>query len=305
MRRFAAALTAVTALTAIMALASSLRPVRADPPRALASPVELRVGPRPIVWIPDGRFVRGSGVSDLRYALTLCVITSDVLAVESLCRDEIFLEETPARMITLRGYGIDRTEVTQAAYRGCVEASRCPPPRVSASDARIGGAEHPVAGVTFHEAALYCDFVGGRLPTEAEWERAARGDGAAHRRFPWGRPYNARLANHGKGGERPDGIDGFRYAAPVGSFPDGRSPFGLDDMAGNVWEWTADRFVAGGYAEGPTVDPRGGDASGERVVRGGSWRSSPITLRVTHRVPVPETLTAPDLGFRCAYDRAL
>jgi formylglycine-generating enzyme required for sulfatase activity len=285
------------ALAALVALVALARPAGADP----AAPLELRATPRRIVWIPAGDFVRGSDVDGLRYALALCAITSDAAGVDPLCRDEIFMEETPARVVHLSAYGIDATEVTQAAYRRCVRASACAPPRVASSDERVGLDEHPVAGVTFDEAAAYCAFVGGRLPTEAEWERAARGDDHPGRRFPWGQPYNPRLANHGRGGERPDGIDGFRYAAPVGSFPDGRSPFGLDDMAGNVWEWTADRFASGSYAEGSTVDPRGAPLGGERVVRGGSWRSSPITLRVTHRVPVPETLAAPDLGFRCAY----
>jgi formylglycine-generating enzyme required for sulfatase activity len=285
-------------LATLVELAGGALPADADPP----APIELRASERRIVWIPAGDFVRGSDAGDLRYALTLCAITSEALGVESICRDELFVEEIPARVVSLAAYGIDATEVTQAAYRRCVRASVCPPPRIASSDARIGRPDHPVAGVTFDEAATYCAFAGGRLPTEAEWERGARGDDHPARRFPWGQPYNERLANHGKGGERPDGIDRFRYAAPVGSFPDGQSPFGLYDMAGNVWEWTADRFVSGSYAEGPSVDPRGADVGGERLVRGGSWRSSPITLRVTHRVPVPETLSAPDLGFRCAYD---
>jgi len=160
---------------------------------------------------------------------------------------------------------------------------------------------HPVAGVTFAEAAAYCAFAGGRLPTEAEWERAARGDAPEGRRFPWGDPYGSRLTNHGQGIASPDGVDGHRYAAPVASYPDGASPFGLYDMAGNVWEWTVDRFRPRAYESGTSVDPVGDGLGSERIVRGGSWRSSPVTHRVTYRAAVAETRFEPDLGFRCAY----
>ncbi|MBC7173625.1 MAG: SUMF1/EgtB/PvdO family nonheme iron enzyme, partial [Polyangiaceae bacterium] len=262
----------------------------------------LRVHPRAIVWIPSGASIRGSDASDVGFALALCLLSSPGGSLERICRDDLFIEEMPARAIWTSAYGIDAREVTHAAYQRCVQASVCTPPRVASPDARLALPDHPVSGVTALEAETYCSFVGGRLPTEAEWERAARGDSRPPHRFPWGRAYSERLANHGQIGERPDGIDGYRYAAPVGSFPDGASPFGVLDMAGNVWEWTADRFERGGYATGPSVDPRGADSSNGRVVRGGSWRSSPITLRVSHRVPVPETLSAPDLGFRCAHD---
>jgi formylglycine-generating enzyme len=268
-----------------------------------ADPAPLALEPRGIAWIAAGEFVRGSDAADVGYALALCVLTSPGGRIDRICRDELFLEEMPARSVFTSAYGIDVTEVTHGDYRRCMRASACAPPRVAESDARIALPVHPVTGVTAREAAAFCAFAGGRLPTEAEWERAARGDASPARRFPWGRPYNERLANHGRSGERPDGIDGFRHAAPVGSFADGVSPHGLLDMAGNVWEWTADYFAPGSYARGPTVDPRGEAGGGERVVRGGSWRSSPVTLRVSHRVPVPESLSAPDLGFRCAYDR--
>src|SRR5258706_16107315 len=95
----------------------------------------------------------------------------------------------------------------------------------------------PVAAITIEEAQAYCRFAGGRLPTEDEWERAARG--SVRNRFPWGRHYDPALANHGRAPLGPDPSDGFALAAPVGSFPAGASPYGLLDMAGNVWEWTS------------------------------------------------------------------
>ncbi len=291
-----AACAAAVALSAAITLA--LPRAGADP-----APSSLRVNPRGAVWISAGEFVRGSDASDVAFALALCVLSSPGGSMDRICREELFVEEMPARAIYTSAFGIDATEVTHAEYARCVRASVCAPPRVASSDTRLARGDHPVSGITAREAETFCAFVGGRLPTEAEWERAARGDGQPPRRFPWGEPYSERLANHGQSGERPDGIDGFRYAAPVGSFPDGVSPHGLLDMAGNVWEWTADRFEAGGYATGSAVDPRGARAGAERVVRGGSWRSSPVTLRASHRVPVPESIAAPDLGFRCAYDR--
>jgi formylglycine-generating enzyme required for sulfatase activity len=155
----------------------------------------------------------------------------------------------------------------------------------------------PVAGVTAEEAEAYCAFRGGRLPTEAEWEKAARGTG--RRRFPWGRTYHARLANHGRPPVRADPSDGFRFAAPVGSFPDGASPYGVLDLAGNVMEWTASRpstpdFDALGYA--------GADPAMHRIVRGGSWGHPAVDLRVTHRGVLRAVASHPDLGLRCAYD---
>lgn len=271
-----------------------LAPARAEPSLRLASDV---------VHVPAGEFVRGSDPEDLRRAVALCIEVFSEHGGELACREDAFVDETPKRPVWLGAYAIDRTEVTHGAYARCVRAGRCRPARVSEADPRVFGPRLPVAGVTFAEAEAYCAFVGGRLPTEAEWERAARGDDGT-RTFPWGNAYDDRLANHGRLGEHSDGVDGYRYAAPVGSFPDGRSPHGLADAAGNVWEWTADRYAPGGYPDDSLVDPRGAPTGGERVVRGGSWRTSPLSLRVTHRVPVPETGHAPDLGFRCAYDPA-
>lgn len=257
--------------------------------------------PADIIWIGAGAFTRGATALEMRWGLERCRRDSGGLdELGQRCPEHIFAIEGPARRIELSAYGIDRTEVSQQAYRRCVFAGVCPPSASSPDDGRVAGAEYPVVGVAFQEAARYCEYVGGRLPTESEWERAARGRGRA-RRYPWGALFNDRLANHGRDG-RPEAIDGHRYAAPVDSFPEGASPDGLVNMAGNVWEWTSDRFELRAYGTGPSVDPTGPRYGGERIVRGGSWRSAAYALRVTHRLPVAEGERAPDLGFRCAYD---
>lgn len=256
------------------------------------------------VQLTGGWFLRGSHDADLRYALALCEQELG-LRGRTICRDpsvsELFASEAPARRIWVSAFAIDRTEVTRAAWSRCVLAGACSPSRVSDADPRLGGAELPVTGITWHEARAFCRFAGGRLPSEAEWERAARGSDG--RRFPWGNLWNDRLANHG-GTEGSAAIDGHRHLAPVGRYPAGASPHGVLDMAGNAWEWTADRFDPQSYVAGLSVDPRHDSSGGERVIRGGSWRSTAESLRTTTRRPAAEGAYAPDLGLRCAYDVA-
>ena len=270
----------------------------ADSPRSRDVVVRSDVD---ILWLSGGYFRRGSHLQELQLARGLCINAHP--GAGERCQMELWAQlEGPARRIYISPHGIDRTEVTHRAYARCVAAGRCNPSRVSRADARVGAAAAPVAGVTFADATAFCQFVEGRLPTESEWERAARGpDG---RPFPWGRQWNDRLANHGAASSQPDPIDGHAYAAPVGSYPAGASPYGALDMAGNVWEWTADRFDEAGedWSDGLAVDPQGPSTGGERIVRGGSWRSTAETLRATMRIPIPEGTHAPDLGFRCAYD---
>jgi formylglycine-generating enzyme len=254
----------------------------------------------PVVWIPAGWFVQGSDASDLRHALVLCLFRREAVFPGG-CSEEDFADERPARRAWVSAFGMDRTEVSHGQWRRCMQAGACPPPRLSEADPRVSAATHPVAGVTWDEARTYCRWRGGRLPTESEWERAARG--STGRQFPWGNAYNDRLANHGRPGERPDGVDGFRHAAPVDGFAEGASPYGILQMAGNVWEWTADHYQPEAYTEGPRVDPTGPDEGVGRVVRGGSWRSPPHMLRAAYRDHrLPEQAWA-DVGVRCAHDR--
>lgn len=256
-----------------------------------------RIEPPAMVVIEAGWFTMGSRASDLGHAVELC---AREVKPAGACRPEVFGDETPAHRVYLSRYGIDRREVTHRAYGRCVTAGRCLPPHVSPRDERVSRDRHPVVGVTWDDARRYCEFVGGRLPTEAEWERAARGP--SQRRYPWGRFYNDRLSNHGRYGGELDAIDGYRYAAPVGAFPDGANPYGMLDMAGNVWELTADRYAPDAYENSNRVDPAGPTSGTEHVMRGGSWRSASFTLRVTYRGKLEAEASRPDVGFRCAYD---
>jgi formylglycine-generating enzyme required for sulfatase activity len=255
-----------------------------------------------VVWIPGGAFTMGASPDDLAYARALCESELELPPRDPGehedydCRDDEvgrdrFAPERPQRRVSVATFGIDRTEVTNAAYRRCVLAGVCAPSAARESGA-LSAPDHPVVGVSWRDAHVYCAFVGGRVPTEAEWEKAARGDDET-RRFPWGRLYDSGAANHGRGPLSPDAIDGFLESAPVGSFPGGASPYGVLDMAGNVWEWT-------------DGEPRPGEfeveLAGARVIRGGSWTSASTTVRVTARsLQVTDARTS-DLGIRCVYD---
>jgi formylglycine-generating enzyme required for sulfatase activity len=174
-----------------------------------------------------------------------------------------------------------------------------------------------VVNVTWEEAASFCAAVGGRLPTEAEWERAARG-GTAGARFTWGNATAPRVddlpaANVADESARrsypymtvfPGYDDGYPMTSPVGTYPP--NAYGLFDMAGNVWEWVADFYDAGYYATSPPEDPNGPSSGDGRVVRGGSWYGDPASLRVSLRGgddPVRRPY-GDGVGFRCARDIA-
>jgi sulfatase modifying factor 1 len=261
---------------------------------SVAAPAAPRVG--------GGWFEMGSDDADVAFAVGLCAAGASAEEAAA-CRPELFLDEQPRHRVYVSPFRIDRTEVSQRDYLRCVQHNACVPARVSDLDARLGQPEQPVTGVTFSEARRYCEWLGGRLPTEAEWERAARGDSL--RRFPWGRQWNDRIANHGLSGDRPSAQDGHDFAAPVGAFPDGKSPYGLLDMAGNVWELTADRYAHDYYAaaaKAESIDPQGPREGDEIAIRGGSWRSPAYTLRVTQRAAIKRDDHRPDVGFRCAYN---
>jgi len=192
-------------------------------------------------------------------------------------------DEKPRRKVVLAAFEIDRTEVTQQAYKRCVVAGICRAP--VAMQAR--GDQLPVSGVSWSSASRYCAWLKKRLPTEAEWERAARGNDG--RIFPWGAGLDCRKANFGNfDGDGPCGHVSPGRPVAVGSYPAGQSPSGAHDMAGNVWEWVADRYPR-------TVD--------YRVVRGGSCCSYFAMPTTSNRYRLPKDHSAPDVGFRCARSR--
>jgi serine/threonine-protein kinase len=229
------------------------------------SPLQLRDG---MVRLPGGRFVMGS------------------------VSPRAPTNERPARTVGVGTFWIDRTEVTVGAYRACVEAGACArPARASATCTFDAGDDDlPISCVHWRDADAYCHFAGKRLPTEREWEYAARGTFAVP--FPWGSVATCTAAvtllndQSGKScGLRP---------AKVGTHPAGASPFGVQDLSGNVEEWTADWYVES-LGAGPA--PRAGAA---HVLRGGGWLSSPSMSRTTSRSWGSALEAGPNVGFRCA-----
>ena len=200
------------------------------------------------------------------------------------CQDD----ELPLHAVTLSAFEIDRTEVTQEAYAACIDAGACTAPACDFDP--VLRRLYPVTCVTFRQARDFCAFAGKRLPTEAEWEKAARGsDGRAH---PWGQaPPDCALAN-------AFGCAG--ATQPVGIHPGGASPYGALDMAGNASEYVADRYAADYYAVSPTNDPTGPATGDRRVRRGGGFNAGVHALTTYNRSPVQPDVARPHFGFRCA-----
>ncbi|HEC23390.1 MAG TPA: hypothetical protein ENI95_10800 [Chloroflexi bacterium] len=212
-----------------------------------------------------------------------------------------YARDLPAHQVTLTyDYWIDVFEVTNGQYLECVTSGPCYPPQRSDSysfEDYFGNpvyADHPVIWVTWFQADTYCRWRDARLPTEAEWEYAARGpDG---RIYPWGNsPPDCTRVNYAP--TDPDTEWCVGDTMPVGSYPTGISPFGVHDMSGNVWEWVADWF--GSYSEGPQTDPTGPPSGTERVERSGSLANPAYTIRPAHRLSNPPDHGNYGLGFRC------
>jgi formylglycine-generating enzyme required for sulfatase activity len=254
------------------------------------------------VRISAGSFLMGSSPAEMVRAIAMC--RREVLRAR--CDSEAsgyFRAEGLLHEVTLDAYDIDRTEVTNEAYARCVDDGACAPPAYVPSDSRWNGANLPVTEVRWEDARAYCAWAGGRLPTEAEWEYAARG--RERREFPWGNVYNPHLCNHGAAApDETDATDGFLLLAPVGSFPDGATPQGVLDLAGNAAEWVSDLYEPDdngfGYAAGPVTNPKG-PSTGFHIVRGGSYATGAPWTRGAARLP-PPLLRASWIGCRCAAD---
>jgi formylglycine-generating enzyme len=269
---------------------------------ALREPLERRIR------VLGGRFVMGSTPSEMQQGIELCA--REPLGIHCKSVGEgigpFIRAEGHAHEVTLDDYDLDRVEVTVARYGRGVAAGACQAPTFPAGDPRYDRADYPVTHVRWEDAASFCAWLGGRLPTEAEWENAARG--RTDRAFPWGNLYNPRLANHGAyADDATDARDGYLGLAPIGSFPDGATPTGLLDMAGNASEWVADWYDRDeegyGYKRKAEVNPKGplfGPYG--HVIRGGSYRDGAHFLRNAARrfSPFPTR----EIGFRCAYDVA-
>ncbi len=257
----------------------------------------LRAKGSRMIRVPASDFLMGSTESEVVDSTLLC--EREPLA--TTCDEQTFANEIARHHVKLSGFFLDRTEVTVADYDACVRLGRCKAPPYEQGARRFRQANFPVTLVTWDEARNFCAFRGARLPTEAEFERAARGQ--TGRRFPWGDYANGHLANHGRLGlDTSDASDGFSELAPVGSFRAGRTPDGFLDLAGNAAEWVQDRYATQ-YAAEEVSDPAGPDAANAtsaRVVRGGSYDSPLAWLRGAARGAFLPTERRPSLGFRCA-----
>lgn len=244
-----------------------------------------------------------------------------------------FSDERPQRTVFLSAFRIDRHEVTNARYEQFVSATghRLPAnmnPAVTLWEQGhplAGSEQHPIVNVSWHDASAYCRWAGKRLPTEAEWEKAARGtDG---RLYPWGNEWDLTRANsasywagrtiefkdgaewkafwvtgEGARASKERGLKGEVLTLPVGSFPDGASPYGLVDMAGNASEWVQDWFEPYYYLKAPPTDPKGPSGILLKVVRGGSWLKPARSMRTADRdYGYPEDRPS-GTGFRCTKD---
>jgi formylglycine-generating enzyme required for sulfatase activity len=242
-----------------------------------------------------------SGITDAR-GVEMVLVPAGEFEMGSAHGDH---DEKPVHPVYLNAYYIDKYQATNAQYRGCVEAGVCQPPKSVDSYSRPGYfedpefADFPVVHVDWNMAQTFCGWREVRLPTEAEWEKAARGTGG--RTYPWGEGIDCQRANY----YRQEGTIFFACVGDttrVGSYEDGVSPYGVHDMTGNVWEWVADWYAERYYAVSPESNPTGPDAGREKVIRGGSWFFSDYSSRAANRYWFNPVNAYDNIGFRCAVD---
>jgi formylglycine-generating enzyme required for sulfatase activity len=271
------------------------------------SPVERDFNGTTMVLVPAGSFVMGSTAEEIEAALALC----NQIDRDSNCSRDWFADEARNGDNTQtfgEPFWLDQYEVTRRQYQACVDAGVCSAPPTSEFSTEP---EQPINRVTWFEAQAYCTWSGGRLPTEAEWEYAARGpDGL---QYPWGNSSVVDEANHCDGncaeaswasGYRftsPENDDGHAVTAPVGRYPSGISWVGAHDMAGNVWEWTSSLYEPYPYVSDDGRERDTGDSTDVfRVLRGSSFNDSTHLLRASNRIRNTPNYVNNLTGFRCA-----
>lgn len=241
-----------------------------------------------MVYVPAGLFRMGSDDSD----------------------PDAAEDEKPHHQVHLGAFWMDRTEVTNAQYERCVEDLACSPPTsfaASTRDSYFANSEfekYPVIYVDWNRANAYCTWAGKRLPTEAEWEKVARG--TDNRMYPWGNAFDGSKLNFcdiscALDWRNVDWDDGHADTAPVGSYPEGRSPYGALDMLGNVWEWVADWYDVSYYVGSPGKNPSGPLSGYRKAIRGGAWDLFQGASRVANRYGGIPSDADDNVGFRCAY----
>ena len=226
--------------------------------------------PDGMVYVPDGYFVMGND-------------------------DSLAEEEKPAHQVYVKDFFIDKYEVSNRDYEIFLQETGHPIPKYW-YDERFNEPDHPVVGVSWEDAAAYAKWAHKRLPTEAEWEKAARGTEGFI--WPWGNDreniYQTIYLNiHGT-------ADDFEYTSPVDSFFLGRSPYKAFNMAGNVWEWCEDWFGPNYYKKSPEINPRGPKSGIYKVLRGGSWVNKIYNVSTTKRIRNYPDVKLNIYGFRCA-----
>ncbi len=240
--------------------------------------------PVAMVAFPAGTYYRGASAKQVTAGLSM-------------------EDELPQHQVQISAFALDQQEVTAARYGACVQAGKCTPATSAATKASCntdapGQGNHPINCVNWLQAEAYCAWAGKRLPTDAEWEYAARGmdSGPEPRWYPWGNeaPDCTRAVMKDASG---DGC-GLKATWPVCSKPAGNSPQGLCDLAGNVWEFTSDWFYA--YGSGIQTDPIGPKAGTIKVIRGGSSAAPAEGMRASLRGTLDPTKAFSDIGFRCA-----
>lgn len=225
-----------------------------------------------MVLIPAGPFSMGSG-------------------------EEGEFDEIPQHNVFVSAFYMDKYEVTNEDYQRFIRGTQYHKqsiPFFQDDITLLFGPKLPAVGVSWDDALTYCQWLEKRLPTEAEWEKAARGEDG--RIWPWGNNFGFNNANV-LGDE-----DGYKYTAPVGSFETGRSAYGLYDMAGNVAEWVSDWYDQSYYKNSTFKDPKGPETGRVRVYRGGSWNEAGTGVRTAKRYTAAQHRTDAILGFRCAKD---
>jgi formylglycine-generating enzyme required for sulfatase activity len=257
-----------------------------------------------LIEVPAGNFLMGSTQQEVDDAQSGCGY---------FCNGPAFNDELPQHTVYLDTFLIDKTHVTNTMYALCVAAGTCQPP--SSSDSYTHSnyyndqqyANYPVINVSWYDAENYCAWAGRQLPTEAQYEKAARGtDG---RIYPWGnQPPAGNLVNGADVNvsvyefpfRNPSVNDGYADIAPVGTYPAGASPYGALDMVGNVTNWVADWYNEDYYATSPSDNPTGPENGQVRVSKGGTWNSAVVDLRVARRHVAPPNYSQYTVGFRCA-----
>ncbi len=296
-------------------------PTNTIPPSATPAPTEAAIDPRlanvvtELVPVAGGENIEmGTNQTEAAIAVQECVNAG------GNCQISYAEDSFPVHTVKLSSFQIERYEVTVGQFAAFLNTlgpnghkNGCGGAQCAATQSEDGTSpiqfdgttyasiayheNRPVTNVTWFGADAYCKAIGRRLPTEAEWERAARGPTPASHTYPWGSTFDSNLTNTSQN------VGG---TTEVGSYPDGASPFGAEDMAGNVAEWVYDWYQIDYYSttEAQELDPQGPLAGTERVIRGGAWDQRPFFARTVHRMSAPPNDQNPSTGFRCVSEES-